>query len=159
MHFTLDGRCVSVYNLRTKDKNSICPRHLLYHLGTDFAHDLSVPDAGEIFGKYVFEALLLIAHGADDVLVQNVGYKVCFQPARVDYLFVVLAYVLQHIFNAVADFVDVVYRRKVAPPEPFVEEAVLDTLFPPVPLGAVIFVFLQFARHLSFGYVDERVKV
>ena len=155
----LTGSAVPFKLLHEKDKDLICPRHLLYHLGTDFPYDFAILYTGEIACKYVLKTLLLVAHGAEYILVQNVGDKVGLHTTRIDYLFIVLAYVLEHIFDAVADFIDIVDGRKIASPEPLVEKAVLYALFPPAPLGAVIFVFLQFARHLSFRYVGEGVEV
>ena len=82
-----------------------------------------------------------------------------FQPAGIDYLFVVFADVFEHILDAVRDFIGIIDRRKIASPEPLVKKAVLYTLFPSVPLGAVILMFFQLARHCTFGYVSKRVEV
>ena len=76
-----------------------------------------------------------------------------------DDFFIVLADVFEHILDAVSDFIGVFDRRKIAPSEPLVKETVLYALLPPVPLGAVIFMLFQFARHLTFRYVSKRVEV
>ena len=87
----LTGGAVPFKLLRKKDKDLIRPRHLLYHLGTDFANYLTLVYTGKIACKYVFEVVFLVAHRADDVFVHNVGYEVCLHSPRIDYFFIVLA--------------------------------------------------------------------
>ena len=109
MHFTLDGKGGSVYNLRPKDKRLIRLRHLLDHFRTDRTHDLAVHHTGETAGKDVLEPVFFIQRFTEYILVQNIGHEVGFQPARIHDLFIVLANIFEHILNAVTDFIGVIY--------------------------------------------------
>ena len=51
MHFTLDGKGVSVYTLRPKDKYLICLWHFLDHFRADCSHDFAVYHTSEIGGN------------------------------------------------------------------------------------------------------------
>ena len=155
----LTGSAVPFKLLQKKDKDLICPRHSIYHIGTDFAYDFALIYAGKIACKYIFEAVLFIAHGAEYIFVQDVGYEVCLHSPRIDYLFVIFAYVFEHVFYAVGNFMDVVYGVKIAPSELIIEKAVLYALLPPVPLGVVIFMLFQHAGHLFVRYVGKGVEV
>ena len=89
MHFTLDGKGVSVYTLRPKDKRLVCLRHSLDHFRADRAYHFAVYHTGEIRGKDILETVFLIPHATDDVLIQNIGHKIRLQPARIDDFFIV----------------------------------------------------------------------
>ena len=82
-------------------------RHSFDHFGTHFAHDLTVHHTGKVAGKYVLKAVFLISHLAKDVAIQNVGYDIRFQTSRINYFFIVLADLFEHILNTVADLVRV----------------------------------------------------
>ena len=138
MHFTLDGKGVSVYTSPPKDKRLVCLRHFLDHFRADRTHDFAVRYTGEVICKDILEPVFFISRFAEYILVQNVGYKVGFQPARVHNFFIVLADIFEHLLDAVRDLIGVIDRREIAPAEPLVEETVLYALFPPVPLGTVI---------------------
>lgn len=125
----MTGSPVPFKILREKDKALICPRHLLYHLGTDLAYDFTLLYTGEVWGKYVLETLLFVAHGAEYIFVQNVRYEVSLHPPRIDYFFIVFAYILEHVFDAVGDFIGVIDSRKVAPAEALVTNGAFGTSF------------------------------
>ena len=112
MYFTLGGKGVSVYTLRPKDNFLVCLRHSLDHFRADRAYNFAVCHTSEIGNKDILESVFFIPHATDDVLIQNIGHKIRFQPAGTDYLFVVLADVFEHIFNAVGDFIGIIDRRK-----------------------------------------------
>ena len=78
MHLALDGKGVSVYTLRPKDKRLVCLRHFLNHFRADRTYDLTVYHTGEVGGKNILEAVFLISHAAENILVQNVGYNIGF---------------------------------------------------------------------------------
>ena len=159
MHFTLDGKGVFVYTLRPKDNFLICLRHFRDHFRADRAHNLAVRYTSKVGSKDILESVFLIPHATDDVLIQNIGHEIRFQSAGIDYLFVVFADVFEHILDAVRDFIGIIDRRKIASPEPLVEETVLYTLFPSVPLGAVILMFFQLARHGTFRDIGKCMEM
>ena len=139
--------------------NLIRLRHFLDHFRADRTHNLAVRYTSEAAGKDILEPVFFISHLTEDVFVQNIGYKISFQSARIHDLLVVLADLFEHILDTVADLISVIYSREIAPPEPLVKETVLYALLPPVPLGAIIFMLFQFVRHLTFRYVSKRVEV
>ena len=76
MHFTLDEKGVSVYTLRPKDIILIRLRHFLDDFRADFAHDLALYHTSKILRQYILVAVFLIAHLAEDIFIQNVGYDI-----------------------------------------------------------------------------------
>ena len=90
--------------------NLICLRHFLDHFRADRAYHFAVYHTGEIRSKDILESVFLIPHATDDVLIQNIGHEIRFQPAGIDYLFVVFADVFEHILDAVRDFVGIIDR-------------------------------------------------
>ena len=85
----------------------VCFRHSFDDLKTDLAHDFTVHHTSEVRGKDILEAVVLISHFTEDILVQNVGHDVGFQSPRIYDPFVVLADVFEHIFDAVSDFEEI----------------------------------------------------
>lgn len=122
MHFTLDGKGVSVYTLRPKDKRLVCLRHFLDHFRADRTHDFTVRYTCEVICKNILEPVFFVSRFAEYILIQNIGHEVGFQPARVHNFFVVLTDVFEHILDAIRDLIGVIDRRKIAPPEPFFRE-------------------------------------
>ena len=117
MHLALDRQGVSVYTSPPKDKRLICLRHFLNHFRADRTHDFAVCHTGKIRGKDILEPVFFVSHTAEDILVQNVRNDIDFQP--------LLADVFEHILDTVRDFIGVVDRREIIPPEPLVEKAIL----------------------------------
>ena len=95
MHFTLDGKGVFVYTLRPKDKKSVCLRHFFDYFRADRAYNLAVYHTGEIGRKDILESVFLIPHATDDILIQNIGHEIRFQPAGINYFFVIFADVFE----------------------------------------------------------------
>ena len=81
MYLALDGKGVSVYTLRPKDKRLVCLRHFLDHFRADRTHDFTVRYTGEVICKDILEPVFFISRAAEDIPVQNVGHKISFQPA------------------------------------------------------------------------------
>ena len=82
--------------------------HSFDHFGTHFAHDLTVYHTGKVAGKYVLESVFLISHLAKDVVIQNIRHDIRFQTPGINYFFIVLADIFEHILDAVADLKGIV---------------------------------------------------
>ena len=78
MHFALDGKGVSVYTLRPKDKRSVCFRHFLDHFRADRTHDFTVRYTGEVICKDILETVFLVSRAAEDILTQNIRNNISF---------------------------------------------------------------------------------
>ena len=123
MHLALDGKSVSVYTLRPKDKYLVRLRHFFDYFLADFTHDFAVHNAGEVIRQNGFPVVYPAM--AEDILVHDIGNKVRGQVAAVNQAFARLLYVLHQLSERMLHFHRRTERLKIVAAVPFKKVSVL----------------------------------